>query len=54
MLVQRFAALPGTKSYLLHVGPGGSAGQVAEQSAGLGSQKPRRTRPAPSGRRSTT
>ncbi len=29
--LQRFAALPGTKSYLLHVGPGGSAGQVAEQ-----------------------
>ncbi len=29
--LQRFAALPGTKSYLLHVGPGGSAGQIAEQ-----------------------
>ena len=29
--LQRFAALPGTKSYLLHVGPGGSLGQVAEQ-----------------------
>jgi len=29
--LQRFAALPGTKSYLVHVGPGGSAGQVAEQ-----------------------
>jgi beta-lactamase class A len=29
--LQQFVALPGTKSYLLHVGPGGSAGQVAEQ-----------------------
>jgi beta-lactamase class A len=29
--LQRFAALPSTKSYLLHVGPGGSAGQIAEQ-----------------------
>ncbi|HJS87062.1 MAG TPA: serine hydrolase [Acetobacteraceae bacterium] len=29
--LQRFAALPGTKSYLLHVGPAGSAGQIAEQ-----------------------
>jgi beta-lactamase class A len=29
--LQRFMALPGTKSYLLHVGPGGSAGRIAER-----------------------
>ena len=29
--LQRFAALPGTKSYLVHVGPGGSGGQIAEE-----------------------
>jgi beta-lactamase class A len=29
--LQQFLALPGTKSYLLHVGPGGSGGQAAEQ-----------------------
>ena len=29
--LQRFAALPGTKSYLLHIGPGGSAGQISER-----------------------
>jgi beta-lactamase class A len=29
--LQRFMALPGTKSYLLHVGPGGSGGRIAER-----------------------
>jgi beta-lactamase class A len=29
--LQRFMALPGKKSYLLHVGPGGSGGRIAER-----------------------
>ena len=29
--LQRLAVLPGTKSYLTHVGPGESLGQAAEQ-----------------------
>lgn len=29
--LQRYLALPGTKSYLIHVGPGGARGQLAHQ-----------------------
>jgi len=29
--LQRFVALPGTKSYLIHIGPGGSLGQIAHR-----------------------
>ena len=53
--LRRYLALPGTKSYLIHAGPGGSLGRVAHQPGPLPVHRQRlqdlRARPVPARRR---